>query len=96
MGVVFDYVAVQSKAVMLLSYLDRISSGGNTCSCVCRVQSRHGNLDFIKEIGKEKREREMVLVASVGSRSWCVHALFFPVRVCADAYSFVCSRTTCP
>lgn len=26
--VVFDYVAVQSKAVMLLSHLDRISSGG--------------------------------------------------------------------
>lgn len=65
-GVVFDYVAVQSKAVMLLSHLDRISSGGNTCSCVCRVQSRHGNLDLIKETGKEKGEKEKwVFAASV-------------------------------
>lgn len=54
-GVVFDYVAIQSKAVMLLSHLDRISSGGNTCSCVCCVQTRHGNLNLIKEMGKEKR-----------------------------------------
>lgn len=44
---------------MLLSYLDRTSSGGNTCPCVCRVQSRHGNLDLIKEMGKDKGEREM-------------------------------------
>lgn len=50
-GAVFDYVAVQSRAVMLLSHLDRISLGGNTCTCVCGVQSRHGNLDFIKEKG---------------------------------------------
>lgn len=47
-GVVSDYVAVQSKAVMLLSHLDRISPGGNACLCVCRRQSRHGNFDFIK------------------------------------------------
>lgn len=48
-GVAFDYVAVESKAVMSLSHLDPISSGRNTCSRVCRIQSRHGNLDFIKE-----------------------------------------------
>lgn len=65
MGVVFDYVAVQSKAVMLLSHLDRISSGGNTCSCICRIQSRHGNLDLIKEMGKEEREKEMGVCSSV-------------------------------
>lgn len=36
-GVAFDYVAVQSKAVMLLSHLDRISLGrGNARSCVRR------------------------------------------------------------
>lgn len=64
-GVVFDYVAVQSKAVMLLSHLDRISSGGNTCSCVCRVQSRHGNLDLIKRIGEEERESGIGVAASV-------------------------------
>lgn len=87
-GVVFDYVAVQSKAVMLLSHLDRISSGGNTCSCVCRVQSRHGNLDFIKEMGKEKGEK-WVFVASVRLRLWCVHVRFFlPVLVRTDAYHF--------
>lgn len=94
-GVVFDYVAVQSKAVMLLSHLDRISSGGNTCSRVCRVQSRHGNLDLIKEIGKEKREQEM------GVRSNCRFAFgvrslsVFPARVCADAYVFLRSPTIC-
>lgn len=47
-GVVSDYVAVQSQTVMSLSHLDRISSGRNTCLCVCRRQSRHGNFDFIK------------------------------------------------
>lgn len=47
-GVVSDYVAVQRKAVMLLSHLDRISPGRNACLCVCRRQSRHGNFDFIK------------------------------------------------
>lgn len=57
-GVVSDYVAVQSKAVMLLSHLDRISPGRNACLCVCRRQSRHGNFDFIKA----DREGEELLV----------------------------------
>lgn len=47
-GVVSDDVAVQSKAVMSLSHLDRISLGRNACWCVWRRQSRHGNFDFIK------------------------------------------------
>lgn len=93
-GVVFDYVAVQSKAVMLLSHLDRISSGGNTCSCVCRVQSRHGNLDFIKEMGKEKRGK-WVFGASARLHLWRIRALFHCVLVCADAYHFVCYLTIC-
>lgn len=47
-GVVSDYAAVQSQTVMSLSHLDRSSLGRNTCLCVCRRQSRHGNFDFIK------------------------------------------------
>lgn len=47
-GVVSDYVAVQSKAVMSLSHLDHISAGRNACLRVCRRQSRHGNFHFIK------------------------------------------------
>lgn len=57
-GGVSDYVAVQSKAVMLLSHLDRISSGRNACLCVCRRQSRRGNFHFIKA----KREKEELAV----------------------------------
>lgn len=65
LGAVFDYLAIQSKAVMLLSHLDRIPWGGNTCSCVCCIQSRHGNLDLIRETGKEQRGREMGVCSSV-------------------------------
>lgn len=54
-GVVSDYAAVQSQTVMSLSHLDHISQGKNTCLCVCRRQSRHGNFDFIKanRVGEE-------------------------------------------
>lgn len=92
-GVVFDYVAVQSKAAMLLSHLDRITSGGNTCSCVCRVQSRDGNLDLIKKMAEETEQ--WMFVASVWLHLWCVKGLLSPVLVCADAYLFVCSPTIC-
>lgn len=75
-GVVFDYVAVQSKAVMLLSHLDHISSGRNTCSCVCRIQSRHGNLDFIRE--QRERERELGVWSKCTTAFVVCSCSFFP------------------
>lgn len=92
-GVVFDYVAVQSKAVMLLSHLDHISSGRNTCSCVCRIQSRHGNLDFIRE----QRERERIGCLEQVYYCICgVFMLFFPLSLCVLMHTIVvCSLTIC-
>lgn len=89
-GVAFDYVAVQSKAVMSLSHLDPISSGRNTCSRVCRIQSRHGNLDFIKERREWERGKELAVWSKCTTVFLVCSCSFFSLSLCVLMHIILC------
>lgn len=81
---VFDYVAVQSKAVMSVSHLDRISSR-ETLVRASAVYS-HG---MASSISSNREKRNGVLV-------YCTHALFFCLCLCVLMHIGLCPFTVCP
>lgn len=95
-GAVFDYVAVRSKVVMLLSHLDSISSGGrHLFVCLPRTLTAWQPRSHQGAGAKRKGREEWVFVASAEMRLWFVSPPPPRVLVCADAYFSVCSLAIC-